>query len=157
MQHYVRRFSRELGREVSQVAPETLEHLGRYGWPGNIRELQSILKQALLQASGAVLLPAFLPESLGGSDAGAPRSRVDAPVFEAYIRERLGTNSIDLYAETHRLIDQILLPLVLEHSGGIQSRAAALLGIGRRTLRQRLCELGLTTAHPADQAGEDAD
>jgi two-component system nitrogen regulation response regulator GlnG len=157
VQHYVRRFSRELAREVRQVAPEALERLCRYGWPGNIRELQSVLKQALLQASGAVLLPTFLPESLGGSGAGAPLSRADAPVFEAYIRERLGANSSDLYAETHRLIDRILLPLVLEHSGGIQRRAAALLGIGRRTLRQRLCELGLTTAHPADQADEDAD
>ena len=157
VQHYVRRFSRELGREVGQVAPETLEHLCRYRWPGNIRELQSVLKQALLQASSAVLIPAFLPESLGGSGASAPVSRVDAPIFEAYIRERLGANSSDLYAETHRLIDRILLPLVLEHSGGIQRRAAALLGIGRRTLRQRLCELGLTTAHPADQVEEDAD
>ncbi len=157
VQHYVRRFSRELGREVRQVAPETLEHLCRYGWPGNIRELQSVLKQALLQASGAVLLPTFLPESLGGPGASAPLSRVDAPVFEAYIREQIGVNSSDLYAETHRLIDRILLPLVLEHSGGIQRRAAALLGIGRRTLRQRLGELGLTTAHPADQVEEDAD
>jgi two-component system response regulator AtoC len=157
VQHYVRRFSRELGREVGQVAPETMEHLCRYRWPGNIRELQSVLKQALLQASGAVLLPAFLPESLGGPGAGAPLSRVDAPVFEAYIRERLAANSSDLYAETHRLIDGILLPLVLEHSGGIQRRAAALLGIGRRMLRQRLGELGLTTAHPADQVEEDAD
>src|SRR5258707_2995830 len=78
VQHYVRRFSRELGREVREVAPETLEHLRRYGWPGNIRELQSVLKQALLQASGAILLPAFLPESLGGSGAGAPLSLVDA-------------------------------------------------------------------------------
>jgi DNA-binding protein Fis len=84
-------------------------------------------------------------------------ARVDAPVFEAYIRERLAANAIDLYAETHRSIDHILLPLVLEHSGGIQHRGAALLGIGRRTLRQRLCELGLTTAHPAAQAEEDAD
>src|SRR5499433_3946999 len=65
VRHYVRRFSRELGREVSQVAPETLERLRNYSWPGNIRELQSVLKQALLQASGAVLLPAFLPEPLG--------------------------------------------------------------------------------------------
>src|SRR5437660_533863 len=65
--HYVRRFNRELGREVQEVAPEALQRLRGYPWPGNIRELQSVLKQALLQASGAVLLPAFLPEPLGGS------------------------------------------------------------------------------------------
>jgi two-component system nitrogen regulation response regulator GlnG len=63
VQHYVRRFSRELGREVRQVAPETLERLRGHAWPGNIRELQSVLKQALLQARGTTLLPAFLPDS----------------------------------------------------------------------------------------------
>ena len=48
MQHYVRRFNRELGREVREVAPEAMERLRGYPWPGNIRELQSVLKQALL-------------------------------------------------------------------------------------------------------------
>src|SRR6202795_2514328 len=65
VQHYLRRFSRELGREVREVAPEALERLRNFPWPGNIRELQSVLKQALLQASGTVLLPTFLPELSG--------------------------------------------------------------------------------------------
>ena len=60
--HYVRRFNRELGREVREVAPEAMEKLRGYSWPGNIRELQSVLKQALLRSTGPVLVPAFLPE-----------------------------------------------------------------------------------------------
>jgi len=64
VQHYLRRYSRELGRAVHEVAPEALQQLSSYSWPGNIRELQSVLKQALLRASGPVLLPAFLPETL---------------------------------------------------------------------------------------------
>ena len=70
VQHYLRRFCRELGREVHQVAPEALERLRGYSWPGNIRELQSVLKQALLQATGTVLLPAFLPPLPGEPDEG---------------------------------------------------------------------------------------
>ena len=91
VQHYLRRFSRELGREVREIAPEALERLRSYSWPGNIRELQSVLKQALLRASGTVLLPAFLPEPLGGSGEAPPMSREHAPDVEAFIRERLGT------------------------------------------------------------------
>src|SRR5262249_11483614 len=45
VRHFLRRFSRELGRQVQEVAPEALERLRGYSWPGNIRELQSILKQ----------------------------------------------------------------------------------------------------------------
>src|SRR5205807_8609362 len=62
VQHYVRRFSKELGREAQEVAPEALERLRDQAWPGHIRELQRVLKQALLQATGTILLPAFLPE-----------------------------------------------------------------------------------------------
>src|SRR5437762_11155305 len=77
VQHYLRRFSRELGREVRDVAPEALERLRNGSWPGNIRELQSVLKQALLQASGTVLLPAFLPE-LGIGRAGSVSDRSES-------------------------------------------------------------------------------
>ena len=62
VQFYLRRVSRELGREVREVAPEALARLRGYPWPGNVRELQSVLKQALLRAHGPVLLPEFLPE-----------------------------------------------------------------------------------------------
>ena len=76
VQLYLRRFSRDLGREVHEVAPDALERLRDYSWPGNIRELQSVLKQALLKAPGAVLLAAFLPADLGpdapGGKAGEP-------------------------------------------------------------------------------------
>src|SRR5712692_8911667 len=43
VQHYVRRISRELGREIRDIAPEALERLRNHPWPGNIRELQSAL------------------------------------------------------------------------------------------------------------------
>ena len=72
-------FNRELGREVREVTPEGLEWLRGYPWPGNIRELQSVLKQALLKASGPVLLPAFLALILWeGPAERADRCRVQA-------------------------------------------------------------------------------
>ena len=149
VRHYLRRFSRELGREVREVAPEALERLRSYPWPGNIRELQSVLKQALLQASGTVLLPAFLPELSGR--ARRSRARRAPPAadlgLEAFIRQRLGPDAQDLYAETHRQVDRLLLPRVLEYTGGNQHQAARLLGIARQTLRQKLRDLGLHVTH----------
>jgi two-component system nitrogen regulation response regulator GlnG len=49
----------------------------------------------------------------------------------------------DLYAEIHRELDRLVLPRVLEHTGGNRARAAVLLGIARHTLRTKLGELGL--------------
>src|SRR5438874_6501894 len=111
----MKRFGRELGREVREVASEALERLRRYSWPGNIRELQSVLKQALLQASGTVLLPAFLPEVLSdrsgdGSGAAAPAQDVG---LRSFIRQRLTSDASDLYEKMHREVDRIFLTLVL--------------------------------------------
>src|SRR5207253_3990441 len=61
MQHYLRRFNRELNKDVHQVSPGAMDLLRRYSWPGNVRELQSVLKQALLVAAGSILVPDFLP------------------------------------------------------------------------------------------------
>jgi two-component system nitrogen regulation response regulator GlnG len=131
-----------------------LERLRDYSWPGNIRELQSVLKQALLQASGTVLLPAFLPDNLGETGRpDAPPARL--PALEAYVRERLGADTRELYAEAHRMVDQVLLPLVMEHTRGNQSQAAHALGIARQTLRQRLRDVGLLEPHPGDAAEDE--
>jgi len=143
VQHYVRRYSRELGREVTEVAPETLARIRGYSWPGNIRELQSILKQALLRASGPTLLPTFLPELLGGPQSTAASPPGDTLALEAFIDQRLAPNVSDLYAQTHAQVDRLLLTRVLQYTGGNQHQAARLLGIARQTLRVKLRDLGL--------------
>jgi two-component system nitrogen regulation response regulator GlnG len=184
VQHFIKRFSRELGKEVARVTPEALEVLQRYPWPGNVRELQSMLKQAILQATGPVLVPSSLPPAVlaGAGNVRERQSALDqtllrphgpvllpdflpelpeaandpaAPVAssgnglepEAILRQRLGPNARDLYAETHRELDRLLLPRVLKYTGGNQQRAALLLGISRKTLRTKLQDLGVHVAH----------
>jgi two-component system nitrogen regulation response regulator GlnG len=145
VRYYLRRFGRELGQEVREVAPETLERLRSYSWPGNVRELQSVLKQALLQTRGTTLLPIFLP-AFPGDPSGpvtASPSPAGDPNLEAFIRLCLTSGEGDLYADTHRQVDRLLLPRVLEETGGNQLQAARRLGIARDTLRRRLLELGL--------------
>ncbi len=165
VRHYLKRISRELGREVREIAPDALERLRSQPWPGNIRELQSALKQALLQASGTILLPAFLPESLvsGGVVSGewsagsAPLTTYHSPLtsLEAFIGERLVPEANDLYAETHRQVDRLLLLRVLEFTSGNQNQAARMLGIARQTLRVKLRDLGLSVAHSVEADPED--
>jgi two-component system nitrogen regulation response regulator GlnG len=160
VRYYLRRFNRELGREVREVTPEGLERLRGYSWPGNVRELQSVLKQGLLKASGAVLLPAFLPD-LQESGARNQESEKSAsltpdassltPGLETFvIRQRVGSEVRDLYAETHRSVDRLLLPRVLEHTRGNLQQAALVLGIARQTLRLKLRDLGLYAARPGE-------
>jgi DNA-binding NtrC family response regulator len=158
VQHYLRRYNRELRRSVQEVAPEAMELLQRYPWPGNIRELQNVLQLSLLQAQGNVLLSAFLPDFLKSTPAGGAAPSPAAPEelrFGTFIRERLRTEPTDLYAEVHGELDRLLLPLVLEHTGGNQVQAARALGIARQTLRLKLRELGFHFARALEGGDED--
>jgi DNA-binding NtrC family response regulator len=123
VQLYLRRFSRELSREVHEVAPDALQRLRDYSWPGNIRELQSVLKQALLQASGTVLLAAFLPSDLP-QDSHAGRSSETLPDI------RPGMTLAEL---ERRAIQQCLL-----QTGGNRQLTAEILGISARTLLRKI-------------------
>jgi two-component system nitrogen regulation response regulator GlnG len=163
VRHYLRRFNRELDREVRDVDPQAMERLERYSWPGNIRELQSVLKQALLQAHGTVLHPAFLPDLAGegaGSVAtpkgGTGETEESVFSFEAFIRDQLRGGANNLYADAHQQLDRILLPLVLRFTEGNQLRAAQLLGIARQTLRAKLRDLGVSVVRTIE-GSEDED
>jgi two-component system, NtrC family, response regulator AtoC len=156
VRYYLRRFSRELGRDVSEVAPEALERLRNYSWPGNVREWQSVLKRALLQARGTTLLPAFPPALPGdpSEPATAPPSAAEDSNLEAFIHLCLASGEGDLYADTHRRVDRLLLTRVLEETGGNQLQAARRLGIARETLRRRLRELGMQVSHRLEVEGD---
>jgi two-component system nitrogen regulation response regulator GlnG len=144
--HFLRHFSRELGKEVSQVAPEALMLLARYPWPGNVRELQSVLKQALLRARGPVLLPEFLPLTFSRGEEGPAAAVNPWPGLDLFLQERLQAASTRLYAEVQELVERHLLTRVLGHTGGNQQRAAQVLGITRGKLRSRLRILGIPVA-----------
>ena len=156
IRHFLRHFGRELGRDVREAAPEAIQRLRSYPWPGNIRELQSVLKQALLGASGNVLLPAFLPQSIGApAPSPAAPSRKEQDVEEFVVRVRLGSEVRDLHAEAHRNLDRLLLPRVLEHTAGSQHQAALVLGIARQTLRLKLRDLGPSASSRSAEAEGD--
>jgi DNA-binding NtrC family response regulator len=110
----------------------------------------------------ALLKRTFTPEL---SPVGSPRADVEYDYVGRQPAPTTGlppashaalwaAHSRDLYAETHRELDRLLLPRVLDYTGGNQHRAALLLGIARKTLRTKLRELGLRVAHSVE-ADED--
>jgi two-component system nitrogen regulation response regulator GlnG len=148
VEHFVRRYARELGKEARGVSPEAMEVLRRYPWPGNVRELQSVVKQALLGTTGPVVLPEFLPASVRRAENDTGDSGFDYGGLTAYVENQLAAGSTSLYADYQALADRHLLALVLRHTGGNLSRAAATLGITRATLRTKLAALGLSVERP---------
>jgi two-component system nitrogen regulation response regulator GlnG len=148
VEHFVRRFGRELGKEVREVSLEAMEVLRRYPWPGNVRELQSVVKQALLGTTGPVVLPEFLPLAVRRPGGAAGDGEFDYGGLTAYVEDQLGAGSTTLYADYQAMTDRHLLGLVLRHTGGNLSQAARHLGITRATLRAKLAALGMRADRP---------
>lgn len=141
-QHFVNRFAKELNKDVRSISDDAMSLLQAYSWPGNVREFQSVIKQALLHAAGPVLLPEFLPTLTTGN--GGQQQDLDLSALTAFVEERLRSGSNTLHADLQALTERHLLALVLEHTSGNLSQAARRLGITRSTLRSKLHMLGLT-------------
>jgi two-component system nitrogen regulation response regulator GlnG len=148
--HYLKRFNRELDKNVQIVPAETLERLKNYPWPGNVRELQSVLKQALLHAVGSILLSEFLPAHLRNDEVDPARGSAGPDGIDDFeslgqlIDEQIKAGSENLYQDAVRRLDRLLLCRVLKHTDGNQLRAAKILGITRGSLRTKLRDLGIS-------------
>jgi len=65
LQYFLTRIRKELNKpEIEGISSEAIEIFQNYPWPGNIRELQSVVRQCVLKATGPVIVPDFLPRSV---------------------------------------------------------------------------------------------
>jgi DNA-binding NtrC family response regulator len=152
-EHFLRRFSRQLERDVRAISPEALDLLRAHTWPGNVRELQSVIKQALLEATGPVLLPEFLPPVVRGRKPAEADDAAGLAGLTSFIQRQLHAGTTSLYADYEAITDRHLLSEVLRHTKGNLSQAAKVLGIARSTLRTKLEALSVEF-DPADSPRE---
>ncbi len=124
------------------IAPEALDALIAYPWPGNIRELQNVLRQSLLNTIGPVLLPEFLPASITNHQATIAADVVGGNLTEQ-INRLLSDHNADVYEKSVSALERYVLPRVLAQTQGNISHSAKLLGITRGSLRNKIRALGL--------------
>ncbi len=162
--YFLFRFNREMGTDLRVVAPETLDLLANYSWPGNVRELRGVIQQAMLNASGHLLLPEFLPADwrgrgpapgeTPGPPAGPPADATTSlPDLQALVAGFLSQESGNVYEEVLRAVERVVFGQVLRHTHGHQGQASQVLGISRATLRHKLRALGLEVDRVLTDAG----
>lgn len=149
--HFLTRFCRELDKDVPRVSPEAMKLLIDYPWPGNLRELQSALKHAVVEATSPVILPEFLPETVRGIESGVDNEVSDRASHNVrtngdlikFLHQRIRAGTENLYEEIIQRVERTLLTEVLHQVDGNVSRASAIMGISRSTLRCKLAVLGI--------------
>jgi two-component system nitrogen regulation response regulator GlnG len=162
--HFLAQFARESGRDVRGFAPEVLEIFRRYPWPGNVRELRGAIKEATLRTTGRTILPEFLPPGLvaaGGDSTKAPIPNVGQAPSDldvvGTIESMLSRGEKEMYHRVVGAVERELITRVLRHAHGHLGNACERLGIDRKTLRNKLRELGITPDKGASDFAETAD
>ncbi len=129
--YFLRKFAGEMGKEIRKISAYAMDILGRYYFPGNVRELENIIERSVaLETSNIVL-----PESLALSNF---RCAPDEPAAQELPEsEEIKLDKVLENVERRCVLD------ALERAGGSRRRASEFLGITMRSLRYRLDKLGI--------------
>jgi two-component system response regulator PilR (NtrC family) len=132
VQHFVEKYSREIGKPIEGFSDEAMSRLLEYPFPGNVRELENVVERAVALVRGTEIGVESLPPGL--LNPSAPSKSTQIP-----------PEGIDLEVVVNDF-ERTLLAEALRASGGIKKRAASLVGVSFRSFRYRLEKLGLESS-----------
>ncbi len=139
--YFLKKFNRELKKGIVGITPSALAKIVSYGWPGNVRQLENVLKRAMVLCQGEWILEDQLLFEKGWErrEAEEELSKKNVEDLLDALFEELSTGLV-----TSQDLDMIsslergLILRALQKTRGNQLKAAALLGINRSTLRGKM-------------------
>ncbi len=123
LEHFLAKFARANGKTIRGLTREARETLLRYDYPGNVRELENLIERGVVLTRDEVIGAGDLPLSLSEREKERPEEASLPAAIEG--------------------VERRLIRDALTRAGGIQTRAAELLGISERVLRYKLKKYGL--------------
>lgn len=139
--YMITRHREALFSEVTGVSAKGMDALRSFDWPGNVRQLENVIRRAMVLSNG----PTITTENLGFEGGAAPAETPAAPPpaseddLQSVVERLLSSGRANLIEDMERL----LIGRALEKMNGNQLQTAKLLGITRNTLRSRIEKFGL--------------
>jgi len=144
VRYFLRRHSVEMGIDKPSIQDKAMQFLQEQPWHGNVRELESALRRALLVTPG---YPITLKDVRRVTIASAESCAKNEQSLSVLVKENLARaqrgEAVEVYAELVGTLERELFAQAMKLASGNQLRAARWLGISRLTLRHRLQKLGL--------------
>jgi DNA-binding NtrC family response regulator len=134
------RFNTKFRKDLFDVNPLALEALENFPWPGNIRQLENFVQQAVLLSSGPELLLEHLPQQVRDNRASHRATGVAVHT--------------DTLVHNREMLERNVIQRILEKNGYSRARAATALGISRVTLYKKMKKYGLMNGSHRSHEGE---
>jgi two-component system response regulator PilR (NtrC family) len=134
-QHFLEKYSQEMGKEISKFSSYAIDLLNKYDFPGNIRELENLLERSVALSTTNIILPDSLALSLH-----------KRRWIEGFKDRRFDLDEVSRGVSLDGILEEIergYLRKALDCSNGNKNKAADLLGVSFRSLRYRLDKLGI--------------
>lgn len=139
MRHFLQKSCQEMQRKLMSVSPEAMQALESYDWPGNVREMENVVERSVALTDGEMIDKKDLPSDIGGGEEN----------LNGRLAPRVTEKGIDM-PETVAELERELIRDALMLGRGVKARAAALLGLNRTTLVEKIKRLGMQDeqSHP---------
>lgn len=142
--HFVRRYNNELHKHIKGIDDRVLERLREHEWPGNVAELENVIKRACILARGEAIAVDDVIDALESSSPPLPaeiQSTLERAAREALQQKLVDQeqrNNMSVFYEIVGDVETALVQEALRITGGNQVKAAELLGLNRTTLRKKM-------------------
>jgi transcriptional regulator with PAS, ATPase and Fis domain len=121
-EYFVTKYSRMSGIEVDSISKPALRLIMNYGWPGNVRQLESVIERSVLMAESNIIQPEDLPAEVSSSSTLSGGINIELP-----------PDGIDFEE-----LEKGLIIKAMERADWVIGKAAPLLGMSYKTLQYRL-------------------
>jgi two-component system response regulator PilR (NtrC family) len=124
--HFLEKYREQMGKEISGISRDATAFLQAYPWPGNIRELENVVERAVALERTPAILPESLPPQIRGespADGSGNGRAIDLPASGFDLEQHVQSIERDYIAQA------------LQRAGGVQVKAAELLGMSFRSFR----------------------
>lgn len=135
--HFVNMYAKECGRTITALDPATMDIFRRYDWPGNVRQLRNVVRTCLIFGTGLVLKLTEVGWLMDGARAHT-QAKIDDQFSLSSRRYPNVEGPLGISGMPLEDIERIAILETLTKTGGNRKKAAGLLGISDRTLREKI-------------------
>ena len=130
--HFLKKSCREMKRTLMSLSPAAMRALEAYSWPGNVREMENVIERTVALTEEEIIAPSDLPPHVVGD--------LSNEAAESFCSPKVTSEGVDM-TKTIEEIERAMIREALTLGNGVKARAAALLGINRTTLVEKIKRL----------------